>query len=92
MGIPALVKPVKGQMEQLSNAFALQQLGWGDAVNELTETNIGEWLCSDHSTAPIQYPDVAATLTEWVLEGDWHEKLVMCDLLWECTRSRMAAA
>ena len=92
MGIPALVKPVKGQMEQLSNAFALQQLGWGHAVNELTETNIGEWLNTDHGTAAIQYPDVAATLTDWVLEGDWHEKLVMCDLLWECTRNRMAVA
>jgi len=92
MGIPTLVKPVKGQMEQLSNAFALRQLGWGSAVDELTETNVGEWLRSEHSVTAIQYPDVAATLTDWVLEGDWHDKMVMCDLLWECTRNRLAAA
>lgn len=92
MGIPTLVKPVKSQMEQLSNAFALEQLGWGTALNELNETDIGNWLRSERRITAIQYPDVAATLTDWVLEGDWHDKMVMSDLLWECTRSRMAVA
>ena len=37
MRIPILVKPVKGQMEQHSNACALQQLGWGDTLETLDE-------------------------------------------------------
>ncbi|MDB6061066.1 MAG: hypothetical protein JWM78_1169 [Verrucomicrobiaceae bacterium] len=92
MGIPALVKPVKGQMEQHSNALALQQLGWGSAVNELSETTLHEWLNGERRVVPMEYPDVAAALTEWVLSGEWHDKTVLADTLWENTRSRPRAA
>lgn len=92
MGIPTLVKPVKGQMEQQSNALALQQLGWGSAMPELTVARLREWLQREHRITPIHYPDVAAALADWVLEGDWHDQEMMRDMLWECTRSRMLAA
>src|SRR5690606_9482500 len=88
IGIPVLVKPVQGQMEQHSNALALQQLGWGSAVDSLTEDGLRAWLDGDRPKPPIQYPDVAAALTDWVLEGDWLDKATLCDTLWECTRTR----
>lgn len=87
MGIPALVKPVMGQMEQLSNAHALQQLGWGTAIDTIDVETLKKWLYGERRIVPVQYPDVAAALTDWVLEGDWDDKQLLCDMLWECTRS-----
>lgn len=92
LGIPALVKPVNGQMEQHSNALALEQLGWGTAVDTLDADSLGNWLQGERRGAPIQYPDVAAALTDWVLDGDWREKTVLWETLWECTRNRTAPA
>jgi uncharacterized protein (TIGR00661 family) len=86
LGIPTLVKPVRGQMEQQSNAFALEQLGWGSAVRELDEQNLGAWLKRERSNTPIAYPDVAAALVEWVLEGDWQNKMTLWQTLWDNTR------
>ncbi len=87
MGIPTLVKPVKGQMEQMSNAFALQRLGWGSATDTIDFDTLKQWLYGERRVVPVHYPDVAAALTDWVLEGDWDDKYVLCDTLWECTRS-----
>jgi uncharacterized protein (TIGR00661 family) len=88
MGIPALVKPVQGQMEQQSNAFALEQLGWGTALQELDELKIRHWLDGERRVAPIVYPDVAAELVDWILEGDWQNKMSLWNTLWDNTRAR----
>jgi uncharacterized protein (TIGR00661 family) len=86
LGIPTLVKPVSGQMEQQSNAFALEQLGWGSAMHELDEQHLRDWLAGERSSAPINYPDVAAALVDWVLEGDWQNKMTLWQTLWDNTR------
>lgn len=91
MGIPTLVKPVKGQMEQMSNAFALQQLGWGSAVDTIDYNALKNWLHGERPVVPVQYPDVAAALADWVLEGAWDDKYLLCETLWDCTRSRATA-
>lgn len=88
MGIPALVKPVQGQMEQQSNAFALEQLGWGSALRDLDEGKIRRWLDGERRVAPIVYPDVAAELVDWVLAGDWQNKMSLWNTLWDNTRAR----
>jgi uncharacterized protein (TIGR00661 family) len=86
LGIPTLVKPVSGQMEQQSNAFALEQLGWGSAMRELDEQRLRDWLQGERSSTPIAYPDVAAALVDWVLEGDWQNKMTLWQTLWDNTR------
>jgi len=73
LGIPVLIKPLKGQMEQLSNAAALRQLGWGATMRDLSEPAIRQWLEGDKPSAPVRYPDVAEALVDWVLSGDWAE-------------------
>jgi len=88
MGIPTLVKPVRGQMEQQSNAFALEQLGWGTAMQELDEHKLQTWLDGERCVAPIAYPDVAAELVDWVLAGDWQNKMSLWNTLWDNTRTR----
>lgn len=87
LGIPTLVKPVKGQMEQISNAFALQQLGWGTAIDSIDYLTLKNWLCGERRVVPVHYPDVAAALVDWVLEGVWDDKYTLCETLWDCTRS-----
>jgi uncharacterized protein (TIGR00661 family) len=92
MGIPVMVKPVSGQMEQLSNAHALKQLGWGTAIDRLDHTALQAWLEHTPQGVEIHYPDVAAALADWVLEGDWEDQSALWEMLWSCTRSRVAAA
>lgn len=86
MGIPVLVKPVRGQMEQQSNALALAQLGWGNALQQLDIAPLRAWLDSKPRSAPIVYPDVAAALVDWMLEGDWQNKMDLWSTLWDSTR------
>lgn len=92
MGIPVMVKPVGGQMEQRSNAHALAQLGWGKAVERLDHAALQSWLQSEPKGVEIRYPDVAAALADWVLEGDWTDQSALWEMLWSCTRTKLAVA
>lgn len=92
MGIPVMVKPVSSQMEQQSNAYALAQLGWGKAIDRIDRTTLQQWLDSDPRGVEIHYPDVAAALTDWILDGEWNDQSALWEMLWSCTRSRVAAA
>lgn len=82
MGIPTLVKPVRGQMEQLSNALALERLGWGSALTRLDEAALRRWLEGERRRATIRYPDVAAHLVDWVLQGAWNDPSPLRNNLW----------
>jgi len=90
MGVAPLVKPVRGQMEQLSNALALEQLGWGSALPTLDAGPLGAWLESERRSTTIRYPDVANTLVDWVLRGEWRETEQLRDVLWLDTGIKMA--
>ncbi len=85
LGLPVLVKPVHGQIEQLSNARALAQLGWGTAVNNLTESILAAWL-AERTAVQVRYPDVAAALVDWLLSGEWNSHHALWETLWDCTR------
>jgi uncharacterized protein (TIGR00661 family) len=91
LGTPVLVKPVHGQMEQISNAFALRTLNWGTTLDTLDATRIGQWLQAPPRSPGVRYPDVAAALTDWILEGDWADQSDLWETLWSCTRERVAA-
>lgn len=71
MGIPVLVKPLAGQMEQLSNAAALDALNYGDSIQQLSAQGIGQWLAKAKTGQPKNYPNVAQSLVHWIL-NDQH--------------------
>lgn len=73
-GKKVLVKPLKNQMEQASNAHALELLGLGDRMDQLDINRIESWLASNKKIQPANYPDVAETVVKWMLEGSWGEK------------------
>lgn len=70
LGKKLLVKPLKGQMEQLSNATALSQLGLGMHMESLDQKAVQNWL-SHSRGAQVKYPDVAKAIAEWIMQGNW---------------------
>ena len=72
-GKKLLVKPLAGQMEQLSNARALEELQLGMTMNSLDKDITRQWL--DHFQARrIVYPNVAEAIVRWVLDKSWQQE------------------
>ena len=67
LGKKILTQPVAGQMEQKSNALALQKLGYASVTKELSVEAIGKWLTLPKPD-PIPYPDVSQALVKWLME------------------------
>jgi uncharacterized protein (TIGR00661 family) len=68
MGKKILAKPLHSQMEQISNAAALKQLGYGHTMNDMDITVIEHWL-HDNNAVHITYPNIAKVLVEWIQNG-----------------------
>lgn len=68
LGKRLLVKPLGRQMEQSSNALALQTLGFGTVLETLDVESIRSWLLSGSPPTQIDYPDVAGALVNWLSE------------------------
>lgn len=68
LGKKILVKPLHSQMEQISNAAALKELGYGHTMKVLDKETIGHWLHDNHAIH-ITYPNVAKVLVQWLQAG-----------------------
>lgn len=68
LGKKLLVKPLHGQIEQLSNALALEKLGLADVMHDLDAMIIQTWLTKEAAHL-IRFPDVAAAVVEWLIQG-----------------------
>ena len=86
-GKKLLVKPLLGQMEQLSNALAMEELGLGHRMNTLDPFAIRRWLDSD-SASPCEYPDVAKAIAEWLVDPNRPSIESLSEQLWSQTRIR----
>ena len=82
LGKKLLVQPVAGQMEQASNALALTQLGYGSSTPQFSVNAIGRWLPLMKPT-PVQYPNVADKLIDWLFETGGENFEAFQRLLWE---------
>ncbi len=82
-GKKLLVKPVKHQMEQTSNAAALVQLGLGQSMKEFDINLIKQWLEMPNHNQNKNYPDVAKALVDWVLSGEWQDYSRLQKDLWQ---------
>lgn len=70
LGKKLLIKPLNGQMEQLSNAKALEDLGLGMSMDTLDPLQIRRWLDNWNSKQVI-YPDVAEAIVNWISQSKW---------------------
>lgn len=68
LGKKILAKPLHAQMEQISNALALQQLGYGHTMLNMDLAVIEHWLHDSHAIQ-VTYPNVARVLVEWLQAG-----------------------
>lgn len=68
LGKKILAKPLHAQMEQISNAAALEQLGYGHTMFELDSAVIEDWLHNPHAVH-VTYPNVAKVLVQWLNDG-----------------------
>ena len=85
LGKKLLVKPLIGQMEQLSNARALEQLGLGLSMSSLNAHTLDRWL-TDFSSHSVSYPNVAKAIVRWLSEKRWDNKHALIDELWAKTQ------
>lgn len=84
LGKKLLVKPLAGQMEQESNALALEQLGLGLSMNKLDPHTLGHWL--EHFDGQrIVYPNVAREIVRWIAQGKWDQVAELSSRLWQET-------
>lgn len=65
LGKSLLVKPLIGQIEQESNAAAINQLGLGVVMESLDRKIIGKWIDSTNKK-PINYPDIAQEIVDLI--------------------------
>lgn len=61
-----LVKPLRGQVEQLSNALVLEQMGLASVMRRWHLEQIQDWL-QQSAGKPLPWPDVAGTLARWLI-------------------------
>jgi hypothetical protein len=55
-------------MEQISNAAALEQLGYGHTMFDLKSAVIEDWLHNPHAIR-VTYPNIAKVIVQWLQAG-----------------------
>ncbi|WP_349431822.1 MJ1255/VC2487 family glycosyltransferase [Methylomarinum sp. Ch1-1] len=68
LGKKILAKPLHAQMEQIANAAALEHLGYGRTMTEITPAVIEEWL-HDKQAVQVSYPNIARVIVDWIKDG-----------------------
>lgn len=91
LGISLLVKPVHGQLEQESNAVALEQLGLAATSRDLDAADVAAWL-AEPPPVPQNYPDVTGALLDWLAAGANESVAALSARLWAITGHQHHAA
>lgn len=82
LGKALLVKPLKKQYEQVSNAYTLKQLGLCEWIMDLNAEDIDEWLQTKQGVQ-IDFPSNCDNLVAWIQKGNWQETEEICSTLWK---------
>jgi len=85
LGIAILVRPIDGQLEQESNAVALERLGLGTVSRRLQRKDVECWLAQPAPPAQ-NYPDVTSALIDWLDAGAGESLRAVSDRLWAAER------
>jgi len=84
LGKKIIVKPLAGQMEQLSNALAISSLKLGMSMARLNSLQVAQFL-NQPAAAPIKIPNVARLVAEWVENGQWEDVEGLAQKAWQET-------
>lgn len=86
LGKRIMSKPLKGQMEQLSNGAALEQLGLATVEAAIDQRCLDFWFSCEPDPVHIQYPDVAGAIAAWLHDGCSQPIGALSKNLWEQTK------
>lgn len=81
LGKKLLVKPLMGQLEQLSNAKAMQTLNLAMTMDSLNKKIVEQWLCS-FKAKRVVYPNVAEAIVRWIRTRGWENPEAKKDLVY----------
>lgn len=82
LGKRIMAKPLRGQIEQLANAAALEQLGYAAIEDRIDRSALAFWFDCEPVAPRIRYPDVAAALARWIYGGCTEPVVSLSDRLW----------
>ncbi len=82
LGKHVLTKPLTGQMEQYSNAAALEQLGYAETMTTLDGRRVARWLKAEGSAVQLAFPNVAKELAAWIAGGRKQTMEELTEKLW----------
>ncbi|MCG9684558.1 glycosyltransferase [Vibrio sp. Isolate23] len=82
LGKKLLLKPLSGQFEQMSNVATLEELGLASCMEMLDASVVRRWLDEEQAES-VSYPDVADAIADWLLKGDWENKMELTQSLWD---------
>lgn len=82
LGKKLLVKPLKRQFEQISNAMTINLLKLGTAVDTLDYHHIKKFLDTDMAYQHT-YPDTAMHIADWILAGNLDNPRDLINTVWQ---------
>lgn len=80
LGKKLLVKPLMGQLEQLSNAKAMEILDLAMTMDSLNKQTVKQWLCGFNAKR-VGYPNVAEAIVRWIVARGWENPTAKKDLV-----------
>ncbi len=86
LGKKLLVKPLHGQVEQLSNAKALEELDLAMTMDKLNKNVLADWL-QNFEGKQVIYPDVAKAIARWIAAGEWENSSALVQDLWSAVEA-----
>jgi uncharacterized protein (TIGR00661 family) len=85
LGKKLLLRPLDGQIEQESNALAMEELGFGMAMHALDGAVLGAWL-EKPSRTPLHYRRTVDYIAEWIADRRWDELSRYTEAAWKENR------
>lgn len=82
LGKKVLIKPLKGQYEQLSNMITLEKMGLCTSMQRLDPEAVKSWL-SNPCPEAVKFPHSADMFVDWLLEEEWDDTSTICQKLWQ---------
>lgn len=86
IGLPVLTKPLKGQIEQLSNAYTLENRHLAEVFYCLSYENLQHFIENAQRKAANPYPDVAEAIAGWVVSDRNETVTELSEKLWQNQR------
>lgn len=86
LGKRILTRPLQGQVEQLSNACALAELGYATVADRIDRKTVGKWLDNPPQAWRVDYPDVAGAIADWLGKRAQVSVEDLAASLWQQTR------